>query len=162
MNPYDRTLRQPAPVIPGPAKKARADTGSGSLGTKIRRYRAKANPRGSEDRWVVSDDARNALERCELFSDVSKAQMMEVAALVEEVRVGRSTERWTSAVAGGEAGSATGPPSQHATERLRKGRPPLPRPDGDYGPNGPPSRRIMRSILRWPLADVICRIIFCI
>ena len=85
MNPYDRTLRQPAPVIPGQAKKARPDTGSGSLGTKIRRYRAKANPRGSRECWVVSDDARNALERCELFSDISKPQMMEVAALVEEV-----------------------------------------------------------------------------
>ncbi len=37
--------------------------------------------------WVVSDDARTALERCDLFRDLNRDQLMEVAALVEEVSV---------------------------------------------------------------------------
>ena len=36
------------------------------------------------NRWAVSDDARVALEKCELFQDVSGPRLMEVAALVEE------------------------------------------------------------------------------
>ena len=36
------------------------------------------------DGWAVSDDARIALEKCELFQDVSGPRLMEVAALVEE------------------------------------------------------------------------------
>lgn len=34
--------------------------------------------------WVVSDDTRMALEGCELFQDIDRAQLMGVAALVEE------------------------------------------------------------------------------
>ena len=50
-----------------------------------------ASPRASASRnrgaWVVSDDARTALERCDLFRDLNRDQLMEVAALVEEVSV---------------------------------------------------------------------------
>jgi CRP-like cAMP-binding protein len=38
-------------------------------------------PAGS---WVIADDTRSALERCELFLDFSRDQLMQVAALVEE------------------------------------------------------------------------------
>ena len=38
----------------------------------------------TSDRRAVSDDARIALEKCELFQDVSGPHLMEVAALVEE------------------------------------------------------------------------------
>ncbi len=34
--------------------------------------------------WIISDDTRGALERCELFQDITRQQLMEVAALVEE------------------------------------------------------------------------------
>ena len=38
-------------------------------------------PAGS---WVIPDDTRSALERCDLFLDFSRDQLMQVAALVEE------------------------------------------------------------------------------
>ena len=37
-----------------------------------------------EAAWVISDLARSCLERCELFLDLNRRQLMEVAALVEE------------------------------------------------------------------------------
>ena len=36
-------------------------------------------------RWVISDGARDALKRCELFRELEPRQLMEVAALVEEI-----------------------------------------------------------------------------
>ena len=42
-------------------------------------------PAGS---WVIPDDTRSALERCELFLDFSRDQLMQVAALVEERALG--------------------------------------------------------------------------
>ena len=34
--------------------------------------------------WVITDDTRRALEKCELFRDFTRSQLMQVAALVEE------------------------------------------------------------------------------
>ena len=34
--------------------------------------------------WVIPDDTRRALEKCELFRDFTRSQLMQVAALVEE------------------------------------------------------------------------------
>ena len=34
--------------------------------------------------WVISDQARDSLRKCELFRDLNTKQLMEVAALVEE------------------------------------------------------------------------------
>ena len=42
------------------------------------------HPARMPNRWAVSDDARGALEKCELFQDISGPRLMEVAALVEE------------------------------------------------------------------------------
>ena len=37
-----------------------------------------------ESKWVISDEARDCLQRCELFQDLNTQQLAEVAALVEE------------------------------------------------------------------------------
>ena len=37
-----------------------------------------------QSKWVISDSARQALESCELFQDLSAQQLLEIAALVEE------------------------------------------------------------------------------
>ena len=37
-----------------------------------------------ESKWVISDEARDCLQRCELFQDLNTQQLMEIAALVEE------------------------------------------------------------------------------
>ncbi len=34
--------------------------------------------------WVIPDDTGRALEKCELFRDFTRSQLMQVAALVEE------------------------------------------------------------------------------
>ena len=34
--------------------------------------------------WAISNHARDALERCDLFQDLGTEQLMEIAALVEE------------------------------------------------------------------------------
>lgn len=38
-------------------------------------------------KWVISDPARESLANCELFQDLSREQLMEVAALVEEFSI---------------------------------------------------------------------------
>ncbi len=45
------------------------------------RKRSVFEPAGS---WVIPDETRSALERCELFLDFSRDQLKQVAALVEE------------------------------------------------------------------------------
>ncbi|MCH8110048.1 MAG: hypothetical protein IIB15_07950, partial [Chloroflexi bacterium] len=56
----------------------------GSNSRRTRRPRGKIDPTRVQGAWIISDDTRNALERCELFQDVNRQQLMEVAALVEE------------------------------------------------------------------------------
>ena len=56
----------------------------GSNVRRTRRPRGKVDPTRVQGAWIISDDTRNALERCELFQDVTRQQLMEVAALVEE------------------------------------------------------------------------------
>lgn len=41
----------------------------------------------ARDSWVISDDAKSALERCELFQDIDIPRLKQVAALVEESTV---------------------------------------------------------------------------
>jgi CRP-like cAMP-binding protein len=46
--------------------------------------RKKADPARLSGSWVIPDDTRRAIEHCELFRDVTKVQLMQIAALVEE------------------------------------------------------------------------------
>lgn len=46
--------------------------------------RSLANLSTVQGPWVISREARAALERCQLFKDITRQQLMEVAALVEE------------------------------------------------------------------------------
>ena len=48
------------------------------------RYERKLALAGTQGSWIVSDDVREALSKCELFQDINLQQLMEVAALVEE------------------------------------------------------------------------------
>lgn len=56
---------------------------NGRVNSRVR-VRRRANGPGQEGTWVISNDARRALERCELFKDLELGQLKEVAALVEE------------------------------------------------------------------------------
>lgn len=49
-----------------------------------KRQRARVDPTRLQGSWVISDDSRAAMERCELFQDLDRRQIMAVAALVEE------------------------------------------------------------------------------
>lgn len=49
-----------------------------------RRPRGKADPTRGSGAWVISDETRMALEKCELLRDLDRHQLMAVAALVEE------------------------------------------------------------------------------
>ena len=40
-----------------------------------------------EATWVISDSSLDSLKKCELFQDLNKRQMMEIAALVEECSI---------------------------------------------------------------------------
>ena len=57
---------------------------SGPDRARSRRQRGKADPARTRGSWIISDDAKGALERCELFRDIDRLQLMEVSALVEE------------------------------------------------------------------------------
>ena len=46
--------------------------------------RRKRDPARLPGPWVIPDDTRGALEHCELFLDLSRDRLMQVAALVEE------------------------------------------------------------------------------
>ena len=59
------------------------DAEATARGSRRRSLLGKTSVR-TADRRAVSDDARTALEKCELFQDVSGPRLMEVAALVEE------------------------------------------------------------------------------
>ena len=56
----------------------------GSYDTRTKRNRRKVHPTRYRGTWVISDNTRAALERCELFQDIDRSQLMAVAALVEE------------------------------------------------------------------------------
>ena len=59
------------------------DAGASARGTR-RRSPTREHSARTPNRPTVSDDARIALEKCELFQDISGPRLMEVAALVEE------------------------------------------------------------------------------
>ncbi len=65
-----------APVSP--------DDAAATAGGIRRRSSTRESSARTPDRRAVSDDARIALEKCELFQDLSGPRLMEVAALVEE------------------------------------------------------------------------------
>ena len=67
----------------GTAEK-RSSTGGGTSG----RRRGMLDPTRVNGALVISDQAKEALERCELFRDLDRHQLMAVAALVEEHAVG--------------------------------------------------------------------------
>lgn len=51
------------------------------------RPRSRAGTRRNQNSWVISDEARSALEACELFRELGRQELMAVAALVEEYPV---------------------------------------------------------------------------
>ena len=57
-------------------------------GPRARRYRGVVDPTRRQGAWVISDDTREALAGCELFQDITRMQLMEAAALVEEFSLG--------------------------------------------------------------------------
>ena len=57
--------------------------GPGSGGHGDSRSRGRVDLAGKAP-WVVSDQTRMALEKCDLFQDIDRPHLMEVAALVEE------------------------------------------------------------------------------
>jgi CRP-like cAMP-binding protein len=56
-----------------------------TISPRSRRFRSKTDPARGPGTWVISDEARMALEKCELLRDLDRHQLMAVAALVEEV-----------------------------------------------------------------------------
>ena len=58
----------------GPAQSARS-----------RRRRRKTDPSRMWGAWVIANNTRDAVERCELFQDIGRDKLMEVAALIEEI-----------------------------------------------------------------------------
>ncbi len=65
------------------ADKSQQAEGEAALKPRAR-GRRKADVARVSNAWVISDEARGAMERCELFQDITRQQLMEVAALVEE------------------------------------------------------------------------------
>ena len=57
---------------------------SSEVGGSSRRRGGKVDPTRVNGALVISDEAKEALERCELFRDLDRHQLMAVAALVEE------------------------------------------------------------------------------
>jgi CRP-like cAMP-binding protein len=51
---------------------------------KARSKKITTDPTKVPGPWVIPDDTRRALEKCELFKDFTRTQLMQVAALVEE------------------------------------------------------------------------------
>ena len=69
------------------AKRGRPSA-DGSQGISIKpKKQGNAHQATEASSWVVSDLARGALQKCELFQDISTQQLMKVAALVEEMSV---------------------------------------------------------------------------
>ena len=63
---------------------SRRRVGFGDDETRPKRYRGVVDPTRKQGAWVISDDTREALDRCELFRDITRMQLMAAAALVEE------------------------------------------------------------------------------
>ncbi len=62
-----------------------AEIEAGNDGSRPKRRRGKADPSRMQGALEISDDTKAALENCELFRDINRQQLMEVAALVEEL-----------------------------------------------------------------------------
>ena len=61
-----------------------AEKPSSKVGGSSRRRRGKVDPTRMNGALVISDEAKEALESCELFRELDRHQLMAVAALVEE------------------------------------------------------------------------------
>jgi CRP/FNR family cyclic AMP-dependent transcriptional regulator len=87
MNP-DTWLRHPAAAAAKGTRRSsklragRAAADDSSAG-RPGRTRSKDTPT-THGPWIIADDTRRALEKCELFQDLSREQLASVAALVEE------------------------------------------------------------------------------
>ena len=62
-----------------------AEIEAGYEGARPKRRRGKLDPTRMQGALVISDDTKVAIENCELFQDINRQQLMEVAALVEEL-----------------------------------------------------------------------------
>ncbi|MDP6715012.1 MAG: cyclic nucleotide-binding domain-containing protein [SAR202 cluster bacterium] len=79
------TIKNPRPAVPvGSGAKGTTQASAKSASRKPRAQKISTDPASVPGPWVIPDDTRRALEKCELFRDFTRAQLMQVAALVEE------------------------------------------------------------------------------
>ena len=81
------TIKNPKSAAPVGSKttgKGTAQAPAKSAGRKPRAQKVSTDPVNIPGPWVIPDDTRRALEKCELFRDFTRDQLMQVAALVEE------------------------------------------------------------------------------
>ena len=81
------TIKDSRPAVPvGSEIKSKSATRASTKSTarKPRPQKVSTDPARVPGSWVIPDDTRQALVKCELFRDFTRAQLMQVVALVEE------------------------------------------------------------------------------
>ena len=71
-------------VASGPSTNGVVEIPTKAAARKARSKKITTDPTKVPGPWVIPDDTRRALEKCELFRDFTRTQLMQVAALVEE------------------------------------------------------------------------------